>query len=272
MMTGPSGAPPPTTLARYMAILRQLAATSPSGSGLTQIAQRTGLPHPTVHRLLHQLSAQRLVRQIPSTKRYVLGVMAFELGLAAAHHYDLPRVCRPMLARLARDTGDTVYLTVRSGNEAVCVDRTEGSAPIRVVSLQVGSRRPLAVGAGGLAIYCALPAVERESIARELAATLESDWNTSPNYLRTLVDRVHADGYTLIRDRITPGVTAVGQPIVDTLGRPFAAVSVAMVHRRMTNHRIPAVAAELQSARRAIEESIRGVEWADYATDRGSAR
>src|SRR5690606_4011255 len=105
-----------------------------------------------------------MVSQIESTRRYRLGRMAFELGLAASSMYDLRDACRAPLRALAETVGDTVYLTVRSGLEGVCEDRYEGPSPVRVITLEIGSRRPLGQGAGGLAILSFLPDGERDQV------------------------------------------------------------------------------------------------------------
>ena len=111
---------------RAIAILRLLAAAGRRGYPLTELAKRSGLPHPTVHRILKQLIAERVAYQSNITGRYGLGELTHELGLAAAEQHDLERLCRPELARLAESVGDTVYLVTRAGSDALCVDRFEG--------------------------------------------------------------------------------------------------------------------------------------------------
>jgi len=67
-----------------------------------------------------------------------------------------------LLRAFAEEVGDTVYLVVRSGMEAVCLERIEGPSPVRVLTLDSGSRRPLGLGAGGLAI---LPRYPKTSVS-----------------------------------------------------------------------------------------------------------
>ena len=68
------------------------------------------------------------------------------------------------MARIAEATGDTVFLTQRSGLDAVCVDRQEGTFPIKTFTLEIGMRRPLGVGTGSLAILSALSEEEIQAI------------------------------------------------------------------------------------------------------------
>ncbi|WP_418059641.1 IclR family transcriptional regulator [Pimelobacter simplex] len=247
--------PASTTLGRHVRLLRHLAAAGGNGLSVTELAQRSALPHPTVHRLLQQLLAERLVRPLPGTRRYGLGALTFELGLAASRQHDLRQVCRPVLTRLAQTSGETAYLVVRSDNEAVCLDAVAGSRH-RGRALAPGSRRPLAVGAGGLAIYCALDATERSAVADDLGPVLTRDWRTTPADLGSLVTRVRADGYAVARDRVTPGVTGLGLPVRDDRGRPLAALTLAGASARMNARRLPGLVTTLTHAQRAVERAL----------------
>ena len=226
------------SLRRAMAIMRVLANAGGRGAGLTEVARQAHLPHPTTHRLLAQMLEEGMIRRVEGDRRYALGQVTFELGLAAAQHFDVGQVYRPIVSQLARDSGDTAYLIVRSGSEAVCVDRRQGSSPIRVITLKIGSRRPLGVGAGGLAILAALPDDELEEVIRAVAPALDSDWATSESELRAMVGQIRRDGHTLIHNRVFQGVSALGQPIRDSAGRPIAAVSVATVNQRLPPSRV----------------------------------
>ena len=147
------------SLKRGVRLLRLLATAGAGGSALTELAAQAGLPHPSAHRVLKQLQAERLVEHHPDTRRYRLGPLAFELGLAASTQFDMRDLCEAAMQRLASVSADTVYLVGRSGFDAVCLHRVEGAFPIRTLVLEVGSRRPLGVGAGGLAVLAAATAV-----------------------------------------------------------------------------------------------------------------
>ncbi len=243
-------------LPRAMHVLRLLATAGRRGLGLTELAQRTGLPHSSVHRLLRQLAAERMVTQNEDSRRYRLGRLAFELGLAATAMYDLRDACRQPLRALAEDVGDTVYLTVRSGLESVCEDRHEGPSPIRVFTLDIGSRRPLGQGAGGLAILAFLPDDERASVLDAVVARVTTEGVMAGSTLRQAVQQCRQQGHAWIRDRVTLGVSAVGVPLIDSLDRPIAAISVAAVNDRMTPAMVPRLADTLHRKARDIRQAL----------------
>ncbi|MDB5874189.1 MAG: IclR family transcriptional regulator [Ramlibacter sp.] len=246
---------------RAAVILRTLATVGSRGAPLTGLAHSVGLPNATLHRLLKQLIEERLAMQIEGSRHYALGPLAYEIGLAAARQFDMRSLFSPVLAELAAQTGETVYLILRSGNEAVCIDRVEGPSPVRVVKLQVGSRRPLGLGAGGLAILAALAGDEAERVLRTVAGPIEHEWHLSEAFLRKSLLASQRDGYALIRNRITPGVTAVGRSFSDGLGRVFGAVSVAAANDRMGPVAVAGLRGPLTRACTALEATLRRRSW-----------
>lgn len=98
------------SLRRGVALLRLLATAGRRGLALTELAARAGLPHPSVHRLLAQLVDERLAVRNAESRRYALGPLAFELGLAGAAQFDVRDLFDDAMARLADETEDTVYL------------------------------------------------------------------------------------------------------------------------------------------------------------------
>jgi DNA-binding IclR family transcriptional regulator len=116
---------------RASLLVRLIASRGRSGLRLAELVQHSGGTRPTVRRMLKCLMAEGMVMQDQASHRYFLGPLIFELGLAAAPHFNLRDICHPSVQRIADRTGDTVFLSVRSGYDSVCIDRAEGSFPIK---------------------------------------------------------------------------------------------------------------------------------------------
>ncbi|WP_232072414.1 IclR family transcriptional regulator [Paraburkholderia pallida] len=241
---------------RALHLVRLLASAGRRGAALTELASSAALSHTTVHRLLQRLIAERLALQLES-KRYALGPLAFELGIAAAAQFDVWQFARSLIRSFANEVGDTVYLVVRSAGEAVCIERADGPSPLRVLTLEAGSRRPLGLGAGGLAILAALPRGEREEAIRSVTPAILSQSTLTRAGLYDAIDRYHRDGYALVRNRVTLGTSAVGVHINDAFGSPVAAISVAAVDSRMAAKRVLALARRLQTASKQIQHTLK---------------
>jgi len=94
---------------------------------------------------------------------------------------------------------------VRSGFDAVCMHRREGSFPIRTLVLEVGSRRPLGVGAGGLAILSSIEEEERAHIIERVAPNLAAFGKMTAEDLAESCRQAHALGAAVIQNRVTLG-------------------------------------------------------------------
>ncbi|MDM0085419.1 IclR family transcriptional regulator [Variovorax sp. J31P179] len=249
------------SLRRGASVLRLLATAGRRGMALTDLARATGLPNSSMHRLLAQLQAERLAMRIEDTRHYVIGPLAYELGLAAAQQFDVRAQLRPTLERLAQDAEETSYLILRSGEEAVCLDLAEGPTPLRVVTLQVGSRRPLGWGAGGLAILSALPEDERRFILGRVTSRIERQWGFPAALVEASVAEAARTGVAVIRNRVNPGVTALGMPFLDSLGQVVGAVTLAAANARMGPERLSRLTELLTRGRQDIRKTLGAGQW-----------
>lgn len=252
-------------LARGLTILKRLAGAGRSGIALTTLARQSGLPLSTTHRLLNQLLVQRLAMQLEGSRRYAIGPLAYELGLAAAQQFDIRALCQPAIEQLAQRSSETVYLLQRSGLEAVCLDLKQGPGTVRVATLQIGSRRPLGLGAGGLAMLAALPPEEARMVLDAVAENIQREWRLPSAQLQSSLEQAQRQGWSMIRNRITPGVTAIGRSFCDSLGQVFGAVTIAGASSRMTDDRLDSLREHLHEAAQVIEQALRSHQWARYA-------
>jgi DNA-binding IclR family transcriptional regulator len=251
-------------IARPAAVLEALAGASADGLRMTDVMRLTGLGKATVHRLLAGLASCGLVEQDPETGRFFVGTKILSWAVAAGERFGLARLAEPAMLRLAQSTADTVYLTVRSGDEALCLNRREGSHPIRTLTLGVGDRRPLGVSAGGLALLAFLPAaeVERVLLAQAQARTpLPFDQIALRKMIATARRAGHAyyDAPVLHGAEVVVGMAALAVPIRRADGRPLAALSVAAIASRLQGQRRATIAAQLQEEVREIESSLGAV-------------
>ncbi|MEJ8824489.1 IclR family transcriptional regulator C-terminal domain-containing protein [Variovorax humicola] len=239
----PSATADAGSLKRGVQILKLLATVGARGLALSEIAARAGLPHPSAHRVLKQLLDDRLVSRNDDIKRYRLGPLAFELGIACSTMYgDLRELCSEAMDKLSEETGDTSYLVVRSGFEAVCMHRHEGAFPIRALILDIGGRRPLGVGAGGLALLAAIGEEERHEIIERVGPKLGAFGGMTVEDLENACVRTSKNGTSVIHDTLSLGVSAVGHAFYDALGQPVGALSVAALSHRMTGERVRRIA------------------------------
>jgi DNA-binding IclR family transcriptional regulator len=225
------------SLERAIALL-SVVCQSDGGLRLKDAAQALGLSTSTTHRILTALVEFRMLRLPEGSHVYIPGSELYRLGQAAARHYSLVDLARPGMRRLAERTQDTVFLSARDRDEAVCLERVIGDYPIKTLTLSIGDRRPLGVGAGSLALLAALPADERAVIANNAAAREQRYPAYTAAALRKWADEAARLGYAHNPERIIPGMSAVGVAVRDAAGRPLGAISIAGIRSRIQGKRL----------------------------------
>lgn len=237
-------------LQRTVLLLRLLASHNRLGMRLVDLAAITEMERPTVHRILQGLIAEGLVVQGRTTKKYHLGPTLYEMGLAAAPRYQLRDICQPHLQTVAESTGDTVFLMIRSGLDSVCIDRKDGGFQVRVVTRDIGQRRPLGLGCGGLALLAALP---DETMNNIIAANMERQAycaeNILPKELRRRIRLARENEYVFKTVDGAPGVSAIGMVIPgNSFREPAGAIVVTALSSRLSAPRKEEVISTMRRA------------------------
>ena len=190
---------------------------------LSELVAATGLPRATAHRLATALERHGLVRR-GTDGRFTLGTRLLALGNAAAETWPLATSATGPLAALRDETGESVQLFVRDGDDRVCIAALQSLHGLRTI-VPLGARLPLSAGS---------------------AARVLSDGGTgSAEWIESVGER-------------EAGVASVSAPVRDASGRIVAAVSVSGPIERTTRHPGRRYGAAVVSAAREIE-SIAGL-------------
>ncbi len=233
------------SIRRALAVLRVVAAGQELGVRLVDIVAHTGLNRPTAHRILAALVEEGAVERSPGTRRYLIGGEVALLGLARSARFPIRAVAAPHLRHLSDVLGDTTFLTIRNGTDSVCIDRRPGSFPVKVLSIEIGARRPLGVGVSGLMLLSALPVAERESIVARNASRLRT-LKVEPAALLARAARAAEQGHAYAPIGVVAGSRAVAVPVCLPDGRVVAGLALATITSRLPPARVPIVVAALR--------------------------
>ena len=220
------------SLRRALQLLRLLAQNQDDGLKLTNVIAASGLERSTAHRLLSCLVEEQFAERDPDNKAYRLGIDAMQLGFASMRRVPLVDSCRALMQKLARMSGDTVFLVIRQGDYCICLHREEGHFPVKVFTTNVGERRLLGIGAGGLALMAALADAEIEHIVERHAVEYAKAGFT-PARIAHAVRETRRDGYADISDTITTGVSGVGRTFAPS-DTTLAAISFGAITQRLS--------------------------------------
>lgn len=264
-LSGPASAGTPVQGAQVVsrvALLLRLVGRDPDGSALADIVRDSGLTRPTVYRLLGSLAAEGLLEFDPANNTWRYGPEIFVMGTVAAPRYPIEDIARPSLRRLADTTEESAFLSVRRGNETVCLLREEGSFPIRSFVLHEGVRFPLGVASAGMAILAALPDPEVDQLLLDSDAAFIQRWGeqNSPAAMRAGIERTRAAGYAVNPGMIVEGSWGMGAAVFDPAGRPAWALSLTGIEPRFRPERQEHLGRLLVEEAQAITRKLRQVE------------
>lgn len=212
----------PRALRRGLQILSALK-HAPSQKA-AQIAALTGIPRPTVYRLIEVLEAEGYVLRHADGKTFSLPNV--EDSDSGDRWAAFVRHMKPVLRSIAKRTGNTVFLGRQISRDLLCLHREIGPLPIQILSLPVGGRQPLGVGAAGVALLSMMDSADVASIAEANRAAYATYGNLHVSTVHSLVQTCIARGYSVVGNYALRGVLAVGIPLRDIAGVPRASVSV----------------------------------------------
>lgn len=218
--------------------------------GLSELSVSSGLPLPTIHRLMRTLVACGYVRQ-QTNRRYALGPRLIRLGESASRL--LGTWARPYLARLVEETGETANMALLDGDEIVYVAQVPSKHSMRMFT-EVG-RRVLPHSTGvGKALLAHLPANEvRALLSRTGMPAATEKTITSPDAFLTALEEVRRSGYAVDDNEQEIGVRclAVSVPNSPTAAAISISGPAGRVTETMTEKTVPVlqqIAVELSEA------------------------
>ncbi|ARZ67085.1 IclR family transcriptional regulator [Streptomyces sp. HU2014] len=198
--------------------------------GLSELSATSGLPLPTIHRLMRTLVACGYVRQHPN-RRYALGPRLIRLGESASRL--LGTWARPHLARLVEETGETANMALLDGDEVVYVAQVPSRHSVRMFT-EVGLRvLPHTTGVGKALLAQSPDDEVRALLARTgMPAATEKTITTPEGFLDALT-RVRESGYAVDDNEQEIGVRCLAVPVPNA--PTAAAISISGPAGRVTD-------------------------------------
>lgn len=197
--------------------------------GLSELSGSSGLPLPTIHRLMRTLVACGYVRQQPN-RRYALGPRLIRLGESSARL--MGTWARPHLARLVEETGETANMALMDGDEVVYVAQVPSRHSMRMFT-EVGRRvLPHSTGVGKVLLADTPGEEVRALLGRTgMPAATEKTLTTAEGFLAAL-EQVRDAGYAIDDNEQEIGVRCVAVTVPDS--PTAAAISISGPAGRLT--------------------------------------
>ncbi len=231
--------------------LLEMLADAGGALGLSELSTISGLPLPTVHRLMRTLVNRGYVRQ-QASRRYALGSRLIRLGEISSQM--LGTWLRPFLAQLVRTTGETANLAMLDGDEVVYIAQVPSPHSMRMFT-EPGRRVRPHCTAVGKALLAELPPgearalLERDGMPAYTPATI-----TDPDLLIAHLAVIRKQGYAVDEGEQEIGVRCFAVAVPDAPGS--LAISTSGPQTRMTDDAAARIVPALKRTAREISDTI----------------
>jgi DNA-binding IclR family transcriptional regulator len=209
---------------RAAQILLALASGTPR-LGVSEISELVDIPKPTVHTMLRTLERHGLVVQEVEGGKYALGPAVLQLGNAYLDGSELRARSASWADRLARQTGEAVWVGVLSGHDVVVVHHAFRPDDL-VQILEVGAAVPWHACALGHAIAAGLADDAQKALLAGPVPRLTGRTLTDPEALREALVGVRERGYAVENQEATLGDAGLAAPVYDWSGRAVGALGI----------------------------------------------
>ncbi len=219
--------------------------------GLSELAAASGLPLPTVHRLLRTLVNRGYVRQ-EASRRYALGSRLIRLGETSSGM--LGTWLRPFLAQLVQETGETANLAMLDGDEVVYIAQVPSPHSMRMFTEPGRRVRPHCTAVGKVLLAQLPPGQARALLQRGGMAPYTPATITDPGLLIAHLEVVRNQGYAIDEGEQEVGVRCFAVAVPDA---PAAlAISTSGPQARMTDDAAARIVPALKHAARQVSATI----------------
>jgi DNA-binding IclR family transcriptional regulator len=221
---------------------------------LQGLVEETGLPKPTLHRMLQQLEGADLLIRQSDGRHYGTGArlrrFAESLLLNATQHGARHAVLRS----LVEEIGETCNVTAISGNEVLYLDRVETDEPLRFF-LHTGARVPVHATASGKMILAQMSPSQRRKLLAHAPLTAHTPQTlTDLDRLEDELRTVRTNGYAVDNEEFLAGLVCVAVPVPTEGGRSNLCVAVQAPVMRLSADDALALLPALRRAAQAISD------------------
>lgn len=218
----------------------------------TEISRDLNIPVQTVHRLLSTLEEYGFVFKDKETKKFRLGMTLMQLGFSIRDNLIVRNSALSIMEKLARQTKESVYLTIPEGTDGIVVECIFPPDAIEF-SGTIGLRTPLCRGASAQIILAYMNRAKKQRIMKELVNQGKvSDIHQLEKELQIARDC----GLVLSIDRVSGGLCSIAAPIFSWEDKVVASISVSGPQTSFTEYTVRDMIKFTQRAAEEISEEL----------------
>lgn len=244
------------TLDVALRVIQMFTKDKPEWGG-RELAHEMKMDHAKIYRILETFEDHNFIQKDPITKKYSLGMAAWELGMTMYDRLNVKQVIDPILQELFNQTGESVFFTILDKDEAVTLEAIEPDNKVKF-SVSVGSRAPLYVGASYRSILAFMPDdfIENYLYKQDLKRYTDKTKN-NPDELKMELEKIKKQGWAMSEGEYTPDIIAIAVPLFDKNERILGSITVSGPIYRMSEEKINDSLILIEKARDELADTIK---------------
>jgi DNA-binding IclR family transcriptional regulator len=214
---------------------------------VTQVARHLGFNRTGSHRYLATLRELGYVDK-DSASQYYLTFRILDLGMKIANRFEIRKIARPYMEKLASMFNETINLGYWDGKVIINIDKLDSSNVLRTIST-IGTLMPAHCTSLGKSILAFLPESELNTYLDSATFDLymPNTITTKESLLKEL-EQTRKRGFAIDNEEWIMGIRCIAAPIYDQAGHPSYALSVAGPEMRMTPEMVNRIQKKVKEA------------------------
>ena len=244
-------------LQRGLAVLEELSGRE-QGATLSEISAALSLSPASAFRITGVLEEAGYIHRDEASRRFTLTKKLLMLARPKHEGRSLVESCLPAMREVLAQTGETVQLCCLADFECVLIEQLASTHPFKYI-VDIGSRPPVHCAAPGKAMLAYLDESQLDEAMKviKLERFTTRTLSTKSSFLEDL-RKVRERGYAVDHAEHFDGIHCVAAPLLDRLGHPIAAITIAGPSSRITARRFAELGAIMKQAARNAEQRYLG--------------
>lgn len=238
-----------------LAIIEALSDRQPLS--ITQLAIEVNGDKGNIHRIARVLHQAGYVDQDPVTKQYSLSPRIVQLAGRALHALDIRVVSNPYLEALARRTGESVHLAVKTRRGAMYVSQIRASNRLGVET-DIGESPIIHCTSTGKSLYAFASEDDLRDALEEPLTRYTPKTITSVEMLKKDLARTRVQGYAVDDEELTDGVRCVASAVFDAQGTVVGAIGISGPVSRISLSRLLELGEEVRETALQVTQQLGG--------------
>jgi len=222
---------------------------------ISDMVKLSKLPKTTVHRMIGSLEEMGFLEKDQDGK-YTLGILFLQFGQLVAERLDIRQIALPIMQHLREEVEEAVHLVIRSGQEAVYIEKLDTDHPVRLFT-KIGRRAPLYAGASSRVILAYLEPEEQEAYLEQVILKPFGEGTiVNKQALREALQFTRKVGYAFSRSELENYTAELSAPLFDHTGKVIGAMSIAGLEVKFTDQVIDELVHKLKQAASDISRKL----------------